>query len=235
MRVPKVLYWVLDLAWPTLEPPTKRRVLSRPKWEGISRNSCDVIQAAFDLMKDELKSQDDEIRLIESKLQSISSLTPVVSTILVAIVAFLTGGRVHQFAEPSVLTMVIGACYVVSQLLRALLASIGGLRRRSFSAVSVSDIRPTPGQTKTDYLLHLCKELSIIADNNREIINGKVDQLELGHVAVRNAVAGLLVTLAVVLAITILETKSYVTGIALFLLCAVAIAAMWIVRAVSKE
>lgn len=235
MRVPKILYQLLDLVWPTLRPPTERQSLSQPKWDGIGRNSSEVIEAAFDVLKAELKNQDDEVRLIESKLQSMSSLTPVVSTILVAIVAFLTGGRVQQFTEASVLTMVIGACYVVLQLLRALLAAVGGLRRRTFFSVSVTDIPPTPDQTKTDYLLHFCKDLSAVASNNRGVIDSKVDQLELGHVAVRNAVAGLLLTLVVVLAITVAETKSYRTAIALGLVSAVTVASVMVIRALSKE
>jgi hypothetical protein len=231
MRPRKVLFRLVDLIWPTLEPLGEQRMMAPLRWLPIRRNSPEVIEAAFEILTAELKNQDEHIRRIESKLLGISSLAPLAATVLVALVGFLVSGRLQQVTEGTGLTVVIGACYVVLQMLRALSAAINGLRRRGFQVLSLEDVRPKPDQEKNDYLVLLCEELCATITNNREAINVKVDQLELGHTSLKNAVAGLLITMVTVLSITIVETKAYWVGTVILLVSILALIAVIAQRA----
>lgn len=211
-------YWLLDRFWPTLEIPTSSPVARAPKWIGIGLNSIDVIESAYQLLKDEAKALDDDLRIVESKLQSISSVATIATTILVAIVAFLTSGRFKEFTEPSVLAVLVFACYIEIQFLRAFLAAVQGLSRKQFSAFELTDIPPSRYQSKSRFLLKVCEKLASIISDNRIVVNAKVEQMALGHEALKNAVAGLFLMVASVLAISILETRYYATGVLLLVL-----------------
>jgi len=71
---------------------------------------------------------------------------------------------------------------------------------------------PLQNESKGKYLLRVCGELSKAIYKNREVIDGKVDQLLLGQASIRNAVWGLLIVLSLVLAITIDKTHYYGAG-----------------------
>lgn len=222
MSLTTVGYWLLDRFWPTLAIPDASPISQAPKWLGIGLTSTEVIESSYELLKNEAKALDDDLKIVESKLQSISSVATIATTILVAIVAFLTSGRFKEFTEPSVLIVLIAACYVEIQFLRAFLAAVQGLSRKQFSAYELTDIQPSRHQSKNQYLLKASDKLASFISDNRIVVNAKVEQMALGHEALKNAVAGLFLMVASVLAISILETRYYATGVLLLVLfCAI--------------
>lgn len=221
MSMRPVLYWLVDRFWPTLEPQKAAPISQVPKWVGTGLTSAEVIESSYQMLKEEAKAVEDDLRIVEAKLQTISSTAPIALTILVAIVAFITSGRFKEFTEPSVLTVLTVACYVEVQFLRAFLAAVQGLSRKQFSAFQLADTIPSRNYSKDQFLLKTCEKLAGIISKNRLLVNAKVEQMALGHTALKNAVAGLLLMVAVVLAITILETHYYITGLSLLVLALV--------------
>jgi hypothetical protein len=192
---------LVDLLWPTLVTPPKKDEAAPFEWPHDKSAEDGALEAAYGLLKDELKSEDDRAKIVESKLLSISSLVPVAMTVTVAMVTFITGGRVSQFTRTSILIVGFVGAYVALQFLRASLAAINGLGRRSYAHIRTEELAPKPKEKKSAYLQRVCALMTQVLAVNREVINKKVDQLALGHEAIKNAVRGLLVLLLVVLVI----------------------------------
>lgn len=201
MRRTDVQERLLDWVWPTLVTPPKKDDVAAFEWPIDKSADAGTLEAAYSLLKDELKSEDDRAKIIESKLLSISSLIPIAMTVTVALVTFLTSGRVSEFTLLSILIVGTVGAYVALQFLRASLAAITGLGRKSYAHIKVEEIAPQPGEKKEAYLQRICALMTQTIAFNREVINEKVGQLALGHEAIKNAVRGLLLLLLVILVI----------------------------------
>lgn len=201
MQRKDVQHRLRDWVWPTLVAPPKKDDVDAFEWPNDKTADVGTLEAAYNLLKDELKSEDDRAKIIESKLLSISSLIPIAMTVTVAMVTFLTGGRVSQFTLPSILIVGFVGAYIALQFLRASLAAIKGLGRRSYSHIEAKEIAPKPKEKKEAYLQRTCAQMVQILAFNREVINKKVDHLALGHEAIKNAVWGLLFLLLIVLVV----------------------------------
>ena len=203
MTFKRAAFWFRDRAWPLLEPLTAGRTSTGIQWRTVPPPTLDVLETAYGFLKDEFKMEFERVRLVDSKLQSISSLSPIAITVLVATVVFLTGGRVGEFTRGSVLIVECGGFYVALQLVRALLAATEGLGRTSYDLAALTDIPPTQGETKENYIRRVCEDLTDSLSKNREATNRKVDQLALGHEALKNAIFGLLGVILALIFITI--------------------------------
>lgn len=199
MRRKEFLCWLRDRVWPSLDAPPKKADVPAFEWPIARPVAVDTLEAAYNLLKDELKSEDDRAKIIESKLLSIASLIPIAMTVTVAMITFLTGGRVSQFTFRSILIVGAVGAYIALQFLRASLAAITGLGRRSYGHIEVKEIVPKPKEKKEEFLQRTCAQMAEILVFNREVVNKKVDQLALGHEAIKNAVWGLLILLFVML------------------------------------
>ena len=204
MSLRAVSNWLRDRAWPTVVFPPKESDAIAFEWPGSSPVEVDTIEAAYNILKDELNAEDDRVKLIESKLISISSIVPVAMTITVAMVTFLTSGRVSQFSRASIVIVGLVGGYITLQFLRASLAAVNGLSRRSYEYLQLEDIAPKPNESKEKYLQRICVQMVDILNSNREVINGKVSQLALGHESIRNALCGLLILLLIILIIVVI-------------------------------
>jgi hypothetical protein len=203
MDVKKTAYWFRDRCWPLLEPLTEVRTPPNIEWKLIPSPSLDVLETAYAFLKDEFKTDLELVRIVDSKLQSISSLSPIAITVIVAMVAFLTGGRVGEFTKTSTLVLEVLGFYVALQFVRALLAATKGLGRAGYYFATPKDIPPKVGETKETYIRRVCEDLSDSLVRNREATNRKVEQLALGHEALTNAIFGLLGVIFVLLLVTI--------------------------------
>jgi hypothetical protein len=200
------LYWLRDRVVPTLVPPPPKESAAGPAWPGVRSCPLETLEAAYDALKEELRSQEDRAKTVETRLLSVSSLAPVSMTIMVAVVTFLTGDRAREFTWGSVLTVGLVGTYVAFQFLLALLAAVNGLGRRSFSHLSIKDIVPQPDEAKDAYIRRACAELTEVILHNRVAVDDKVSRLALAHEAVKNAVWGLLAVLITILIFTIAGT-----------------------------
>ncbi|MDQ3802342.1 MAG: hypothetical protein M3416_00580 [Acidobacteriota bacterium] len=200
------LHWLRDRILPTLVAAPPKEAAPGPAWPETLPCALETLEAAYDALKDELKSQEERAKTVETRLLSISSLAPVSMTIIVAVITFLTGDRAGEFTWASVLAVGLMASYVAFQFLVALLAAVSGLGRRSFHHLDFKDIVPRPGEGKDAYLQRACAALTEVILHNRRVVDEKVSQLALGHEAVKNAVCGLLLVLLTVMVITAFGT-----------------------------
>lgn len=197
--------WLLDRIWPTLVSDPKARNKTNPEWPATLTSTDEALELAYEALREEMKSEDERIKVVEAKLINISSLAPIAMTIFVAMIAFLTSGRVQSFTRMSIWVVVIFGGYIALQFLLAVRAAIKGLARRSFQRVSLEDWFPRGRESRTDYLLRACKEVTDTIVNNRRAIDQKVSQLALCHESILNAVWGLLIMLVILLAIAVTQ------------------------------
>lgn len=128
-------------------------------------------------------------------------------TVFVAMIAFLTSGKVQAFTPMSIWIVVVFAAYIALQFLLAIRAAIKGLGRRPFNRLSLEDLLPRGKESKKDYLQRTGKEIADAIAHNRSAIDQKVSQLALAHESIVNAVWALLVLLLVILAIVVIEPR----------------------------
>jgi hypothetical protein len=201
MRSRRLFYWLRDRVWATVVARPKAGGPPAFEWPNNTRVETEAVEASYNALKEELKAEDDRFKIVETKLLSVSTFVPVAMTITVAIVTFLTSGRVSQFTRTSILIVGTAGGYAALQFLRAALAAVNGLGRRSFAHMEIKDIAPRPNEKKEQYLQRACAQMVSILCINREGINKKVSQLALAHESIKNALWGLLVVLLATLVI----------------------------------
>lgn len=200
-------YEIRDWFWPTvvLHASPLLNTATKVEWPEKNPSTTDTLEASYALLKDELKAEDDRSKIVESKLQGILSLVPLAMTIVFAVVTFFISGKVVSTSLKIVVTEFAGVFYIALQILRALLAVVSGLSSRSYTHLHIDDAIPKEKEDKESYLNRICKEIFDIIRSNREVTDGKVSQLKLGHRAIRNAVWGLFIVIGAILTITVFE------------------------------
>jgi hypothetical protein len=194
--------WLRDRIWPTLVVHPSAGNRANPEWP-VSLRATDeeVLKIAYEALKEEMKSEDERIRIVETKLLNISSLAPIAMTVFIAMITFLTSGKVQTFTRTSIWVVVILGGYIALQFLLAVRSAIKGLARKPFYRLGLEDWFPKGKESRRDYLERVCKEITDAIANNRKGIDQKVSQLALSHESILNAVGGLLIMLFILLAI----------------------------------
>ena len=199
--------WLRDRIWPTLVPHPKAGNKTDLEWPENLAASDDVLELVYDALKEEMKAEDERIKIVEAKLINTSSFAPIAMTIFVAMIAFLTSDKVQLFTRVSIWIVVVFGGYIALQFLLAVRAAIKGLARRPFKRLSLEDVFPQAEESRTDYLLRACKKVSCAIAKNRKGIDQKVGQLALCHESILNAVWGLLILLFILLMIVATQPR----------------------------
>ena len=199
-RAKQVLRWLRDLVWATLDPPSGnlRGGAEEPRPEINADAHDDVVREVYGRLSAELEIEAERRRAVETKLVAVGSVAPIAVTIMVATVSFLSSGRLRDFVPASVFVILVMAVYVALQFLRAMLAAIYGLSRKSYAGPNISEIVLAGTEGRSGYLRNACNDVARRIEQHRETTNEKVSQLALAHWAIRNAVIALVVELVIV-------------------------------------
>ena len=182
------LHWVWDCFWPTIEDSdTTDHSRDPAPWTSQIILACQAI--------DELASAERERgRLVDAKLQALIPLAPVVVTLIVAFVTFLSRNP-PPYLVCSVVVVVVVAIYVALQLIRTVFAAVTGIQRKAFMALWIDDVTPKGQETEEEYRVRITNEKTRCLVDNTRIIDYKVTQLAVAHRAIKNALFGLLILL----------------------------------------
>ena len=178
------LHRVWDCFLPTIEDSDTQDDSKDPApWTSPSILACKVV--------DELVSaQRERCRSVDAKLQALIPLAPVVVTLIVAFVAFLT-----RNPAPYRVGSVVVAIYVALQLIRTLFAAVTGIQRKAFRELWIKEVTPKDQETEDEYRVRITNEKTRCLVANTRIIDDKVTQLAVAHRAIKNALFGLLILL----------------------------------------
>ena len=196
-RAPQIAELIIDCIWPTAWPlRSTQQNGAETELRPVSAPDISVLRFSLGELQGLAAAEEDRCRAVEGKLQGVTGFSSVAASLLLAISARTVESRSFS-VSPLGLAVVLGLiAYAAVQFLRAILAAITGLRRRGYVRFTSVDLAPRMGETEYCFLLRLNRELSRQIEINARVNDERVTQMELAHLAVRNAVVVL--TLALV-------------------------------------
>lgn len=197
-------FFAVDCVWPIATPVPKKKRERRQQdansrlqndlaaIEALRGQSVEVVKKAHEDVLDALDKEKERIRTVESKLGTLIALSALSATLVLSING-RGGVGVHW-------TILLTTGYCLLQLIRILFATLHGLRRRSFSVLSIADLSPTWTGLDTEHLLKVVQSEVRHNHEHQQAGNEKVTDLNIAHTALRNFLFGLLALFATVIA-----------------------------------
>jgi len=189
-------FFIVDCVWPMVTPVPKedrekhqqadesRLQKDIEAIEALRGQSVDAVKKAHEDVLDALEKEKERIRTVESKLGTLIALSALSATLVLSVNG--RGGHgVHW-------TILLTTGYCLLQLIRILFATLHGLRRRSFSVLSITDLSPTWAGMDTENFLKVVQSEVKHCYENQHAGNKKVTALDIAHTALRNFLFGLL-------------------------------------------
>ena len=196
-----LLETIVDWIWPRLsgavEPPPEDQDYFDVKHSEI----LDNVHSTFVSLLAQAEERD---KYVESKLAAQLTLTSALSVVVVAgVTAAMTLGRVQETNKVFAWLAIALVSYAAVQLLFSLRATVAGLTRRSYRRLSHEEMVPIDGENSERYRTRL-RNLQVNHMRwNEWVVNQKVSEMAVAHIAFRNALGGAfaIVLLAVSIAI----------------------------------
>ena len=191
-----------DWLWPHL---TGGEVLPPEEEDQFGIQHAERLADASEILTARLGQVDERVRNVDSKLVALLTLTSVLSTAVAAsLAAATTLGNVDEDARLLAWIAVAVVFYANVQILRSLWSTVGGLTRRSFKELAPGDFVPRRDENGEGYRTRL---LNLQVNNmcwNEWVVDQKVSDMAVAHVALKNALTAvsLLVLLALAIAIS---------------------------------
>jgi hypothetical protein len=176
-----------DWLWPRLTgkpvpPPTEQLLIdtSDPAVLGEIQNVIEMRSGQVD----------ERLRNVETKLLSLLALTSVLSAAVTASFAAVSTMKIQNDfpAVPVWITLVL-VFYVAINLLRSLWATVSGLMRRGYQQLPYKDIIPKGKEDHINYKARILNQRLNHAKWNDWVLNQKVSEMAVAHVALRNALS----------------------------------------------
>jgi hypothetical protein len=189
-------FFTVDCVWPIVTPVSKEERERRQQadesrlqddlaaLETLRGQSLEVVKKAYEDVLDALEKEKERIRVVESKHGTLIALSALSATLVLSVNS-RGGSGVHW-------TIFLTTGYCLLQLSRILFATLHGLRRCSFSVLSIADLSPTWAGTDTEHFLKVVESEIRHSHEHRDVGNKKVTALDIAHTALRNFLFGLL-------------------------------------------
>ena len=191
---------ICDWVWPHL---TGDEVPAPDCQDHFSAEHAGTLVDIANILPARLAQVEDRIRIVESKLVALLTLTSVLSVAVAAsLAATTTLGTVKADAKPFAWVAVFLIFYVAVQILRSLWATVAGLMRKSYKQLSPDDIVPRGGEASDAYRVRLLNLQVSHMCWNEWAIDQKVSDMAVAHTALRNVLTAgfLLIVLTLVIA-----------------------------------
>ena len=189
-----------DWIWPHLTGDTETAPEDHDNFSTKHTGLLDEVNSIFSSL---LAQAEERVRNVESKLVALLTLTSVLSVAVTAsLAAATTLGTVAEDARIFAWIAVALVFYVAVQLLRSLWSAVAGLMRRSYRQLSPEDMIPEDGETSEAYRTRLRNLQVNYMRFNEWVVDEKVSEMAVAHVALRNALTATfaLIVLALLIA-----------------------------------
>jgi len=178
---------VPDWTWPHLtgepEPAPDEQLL-------VETEDKALLEAMEQVLERRISQVDERLRNVETKLVSLLTLTSILSAAVTA--SFATASTMeiqHDFPSPPVLITLVLVFYLAINLLRSLWATVSGLMRRGYKQLPYEDIIPEGKEDHVNYKARVLNQRLNNAKWNDWVLNQKVSEMAVAHVALRNALS----------------------------------------------
>ncbi len=187
-RLRKLYDRIPDWLWPHLagEPipaPNQQREI-----QAIDEELLGAMEHA---VEQRLEQVDERLRSVESKLQALLALTSILAAAATAGFAAASSLPIPEgYAKIPVWVGLIVILYATLNLLRSVWSTVSGLRRRSFQRVSYNDLVTRVEEEEAAAASYRARILQLNLGNaewNDWVVNQKVSEMAVAHVALRNA------------------------------------------------
>lgn len=196
---------LLDVFWPTLEQWSPERVRLEEERAG-ERLQADLarVRALASREEEELETYAEEVgrayeaerergQSVESRLTSILGLASVAASAVLGLLTFHLGRSTNSHPTFGNVVAFLLTLYIVLQVLRAVLAAVTGLSRRSYRKLVLEERLPDTEEDRKTHLIRLMETEVKRTHQMDEVVNAKVDQMALAHDSLRNFLWGVAV------------------------------------------
>lgn len=200
------LYYSLrDIIWAKINNPETEH---ESQSHGIQISNNETALYVQNLLKDEIKTEDERSKIIDGKLQGLLSLISIGMAVLSIVLGFLVKDfdvkKIDGVKFWITVTELLFTFYIAVQILRALISIIKGLRTYQYYSFKESDLIPLKNERRQAFQQRIISDMVEILKGNKAVNNLKADELNLAHVAIRNSVwAVFLMILSLILIISL--------------------------------
>lgn len=205
MTLSDILNWIIDWIWPKTN---RKEGGGTPPFSDYVKDTNPEYLAAIETAVEKLITEEEERkRTVDLKGISLLGLIPIATTILVAVTVAVINSNIEQeenalqYNQWLVLAIYGSSAYTALQPLRAMLAAINGQAATAYLRMTFPEIQPQPGESVSDHKARIVDSRAEINIYNQLVTNKKVDQLNLAHRAIKNALFGI----AILTAATIIQ------------------------------
>ncbi len=192
----------IDWIWPRLMgkpvlPPDEQLTLST-KDEAL----LDEIENTVEKRTGQV---DERWRSVETKLVALLTLTAVLSAAVTASFAIVSTIQIqNDFPINPIWLIVFFVFYIAVNLLRSLWCTVSGLTRRGYKQLKCEEILPKTDEDAINYKTRVINERLNFIKWNDWMLNQKVSDMAVAHIALRNALVGTggVILMIVVIAVT---------------------------------
>jgi len=178
----------------------KRLKAARDKLPVWTQTQCERFGQAWSENVKTISEREDKRRNnIDARLQPILGLIPVGTSVLLGVVGILLSEDSSQYTTLSVCMLYFGGMYITMQLVFAFFYAVKGLSLRSYE--ETRDLFPQTDETMNEFRVRFTKQLFLNTVYNTEQNNGKASYLNCVHVSLRNAFAGVVCVILVLIGI----------------------------------
>ncbi len=195
---------ISDFIWPTLDgDPVKIDCEERKK---LKTETDLIAKAASNLGSDEeklkwhlgkceklLEAEGSRKASIDARLLSTAGLVSIAATVVLGNLFTLSSEKLTLNSANARVALMAGCLYLSLQLVAALQASVRGLRATRYDVDELHKLLPSQGIKHSFHLRHRIEQVLVRVAEHRQTNNGKLDQLNIAHTALRNFLWGLLV------------------------------------------
>ena len=200
-RKRKLYESIVDWIWPHLTGAMECPPKDQDCFSFKNSRLLDDVHSTFSSLLSQAEERD---KNVESKLTAQLTLTSVLSVAVIAgLTAAMTLDAVKDDDKIFAWVAIVVVFYAAVQLLLSLRATVAGLTRRSYRRLAPEDMIPIDGETSETYRTRLRNSQMNNMRWNEWVVNQKVGEMAVAHVAFTNALSATfaLLVLAVVIAI----------------------------------
>ena len=194
-----------DWIWPRLSGKAEKRPDDRCYFDSSHAELVPAIEGTIQTLAEQAEER---FRTVERKLIALLTLTAVLGAAVTASllgVAVLDQVRDSWYTRSGTAVAVILVSYILTQILCLLMATLRGLTRRGYRQLVPSQIIPITGETGDAYRIRLLNSWARAIAYNEWVVGGKVSEMAVAHVALRNALLGIVPLLCVAAVLAVLQ------------------------------
>ena len=194
-----------DWIWPRLKGKAEASPDDRCYFDS---SHAELVPAIESNIRTLAEQAEERFRTVERKLIALLTLTTVLGAAVTASllgVAVLDQVRDSWYTRGGTAVAIIMVSYILAQILCSLMATLRGLTRRGYRQLAPNIIIPLSGETGDAYRIRLLNSWARAIAYNEWVVGGKVSEMAVAHVALRNALWGIVPLLCVAAVLAVLQ------------------------------